>query len=94
MKVFKQQPFKVGEREFVTMAAHDKEPGSVRVWVQNKDGGPVVVTTSKGSTATLSYTVTMEVKEALEVELGINTVDRLMKTAEADIRDRVEQGWA
>jgi hypothetical protein len=94
MEVFDKRPFKVGEREFVTMAAHDKEPGSVRIWVQTKDGRLVVITFPDGSRATRSYTVSLEVRQDFAVITGIKAVDRLMDTAEADVRSDVEQGWA
>lgn len=93
MGPLKKQPFKVGEREFVIMVAHDKEPGYV-VWVETKDGGPVVITRPNGSTVTLSYRVTMDLQHTRAVLEGIDTVDSLMKTAEADVRWNVEQGWA
>ncbi|RKI38442.1 hypothetical protein D7Y27_23735 [Corallococcus sp. AB004] len=92
MEEFNKRPFKVGEREFVTIAAYDEKAKATHVWVQTKDGGPVVVTFSDGSKVTYDYRVTLEMEQDLAALAGINAVERLMKTAEATVRDNVEQG--
>ena len=49
-------------------------------------GKPVVINYPGGQQGTLSYSVSIMTAASLGIGMGINAVDHLMETAEADIR--------
>ncbi|WP_147468228.1 hypothetical protein [Corallococcus interemptor] len=76
------------------MAAFDKNVRAAHVWVETTAGDPVVATFSDGSKATYDYRVTLEMQQDITALTGINAIEQLMKTAEATVRENVEQGWS